>query len=78
MAIDYTNFTISKAFKSLTNTSHYYEYNFKTISFIHNGPALLSSTTISRTFKSATNSGTFESATNFFCLKLPKSLRNAK
>ena len=34
--------------------------------------------TISRTFKSATNSSTFESATNFFCLKLPKSSINEK
>ena len=31
MTIDYTNFTISKAFKSLTNTSHYYtnQYSVK-------------------------------------------------
>ena len=36
------------------------------------------STTISRTFKSATNSSTFENALIMFCLKLPKSSRNAK
>ena len=38
----------------------------------------LYSMTISRTFKSVTNSGTFENSTIFFCLKLPKSSRNAK